>query len=814
MMFGLAMLLASLPLARPGQAAEPLEGDNLPHPACGSNTDVFFFSPLTSRWAFSTGGVGDKQFLWADPGQTPLSDLRLGDFDGDGLSDVFSISGTQWRYSPGGAQPWVNLGTSNVALSDLAFGDFDGDGKTDIFSIGSGNWRYSSGGLSTWKILRPAYPGLTVADLAFGDFDGDGKTDVFTVESNKWLYSPDGVQDWQTLQVQNLLPLTLSDLRFGDFDGDGKTDVFSSYGGSWFLSSGGRAGLEHIQSSSVPLADLRFGDFDADGKTDVFSIGPSDWRYASAGRSEWRFLSSTQDNTNHNQTIDQLLFGNFDAAGKRSPKTLKEELTIDGPPLDILSADFNADGLPDLAASQINPNALLLWGNHSQPGDILPTFTPSGWGPRTDGPRFLASGDFNADGRPDLAYVSLSALYIELNATSPGSDSLNFLDEQTLPLSYQAPAIVAADFNGDGLDDLALSDRDNISVDIFLNQTTPGGAVVKLKSPDSFLVSALPTGLAVGDFNGDGLPDLASADDNSHSASLLVNQTTPGSDVLSFAPQVSLALSFDPTDLLAADLNQDGRDDLASTDVFRDVVSVQLNQSTPGGPLSFTDPVDFSLPNNGGVGTWTQHTLAALDLDQDGRLDLAVASTLRSSVVVLLNTTPAGFSTPTFEAPTDFNGGLETTSLAAGDFNQDGLPDLAAAELSSHIIGLLSNQTQPASLATQGGSGQSAATGSAFKEPLTMSVTDACGEGVIGAQIDLTAPTSGPSAVLDPPGHTTSSAFGFAVVNATANQEPGSYQVTASLPGTGSKVTYDMTNTEVISDTLSRLYLPLVSSSP
>ncbi|MDJ0572973.1 MAG: VCBS repeat-containing protein, partial [Pleurocapsa sp. MO_192.B19] len=84
----------------------------------------------------------------------PLSEVRFGDFDGDGRTDIFSVTPEgeflRWRYSPGGIGKWVNLTRSSVPLENLRFGDFDGDGKTDVFSVkkegNSFRWRYSKAG--------------------------------------------------------------------------------------------------------------------------------------------------------------------------------------------------------------------------------------------------------------------------------------------------------------------------------------------------------------------------------------------------------------------------------------------------------------------------------------------------------------------------------------------------------------------------------------------------------------------------------------------------------------------------------------------
>ncbi|WP_319589411.1 endonuclease/exonuclease/phosphatase family protein [uncultured Draconibacterium sp.] len=87
-----------------------------------------------------------------------LTELRFGDFDGDGATDVFSKFGDQWRYASRGEYGWIDLNSSSIALDDLRFGDFNGDGKTDVFSISSGNeMRYSSGGVSNWIYLDSSY---------------------------------------------------------------------------------------------------------------------------------------------------------------------------------------------------------------------------------------------------------------------------------------------------------------------------------------------------------------------------------------------------------------------------------------------------------------------------------------------------------------------------------------------------------------------------------------------------------------------------------------------------------------------------------
>lgn len=805
----LGCLLLGFIAPAPAQAQTPSTGDDLPRPACGRNTDVFFFS--FGSWSFSTGGVGDRQLLWKDPDQTALSDLRFGDFDGDGLTDVFSVSGTQWRYSSGGVQPWKNLRSSNVSLSDLAFGDFNGDGVTDVFNASGMQWRYSSGGTQPWQVLQSS--NLLLNNLAFGDFDGDGVTDVFTISGSRWLVSLGGDQPWQTLQTQDLLPLTLSELRFGDFDGDGKTDVFTSYSGIWYLFSGGTSDLKQIGSSNVPLSDLRFGDFDGDGKTDVFNIGSGFWRYSSSGQSPWRSLSSTSS-FHSNLTIDDLRFGNFDAAGARRPYLAYTEGSDYGPQNDLVSADFNADGLLDLATIHSNLKSFTAFLNLTASGDALPSFGASANRTLQNTPSRLAVGDFNSDGRPDLAiityihyYDSTGFLEVALNTTGSRSNQLNFLLSPEIPLDAIPSNLLADDFNLDGRDDLAYVTSYADSASILLNQTSAGGVDLEFSQPASFLVDEAPSGFAASDFNGDGLPDLATANFTGKSISLLLNQTAPGSGTVSFARQVSLVTDRDSGSLIAADLNQDGRMDLAAASFDRDQFSVFLNETPPkASTLSFAGPYEFDIPEVGSFGQGNQLALAALDLDQDGRLDLALSNLLSSSVVVIFNATSPGASTAAFTPPTYFHVGDLPIALVAGDFNRDGLPDLAATQ-DTNKLSLLTNQTQPAALSMQGGSGQSARLGEPFPSPLGARVSDACGNGLPGVQVAFSAPPSGPGAVLSQAVSVTGS-DGLASVSAVANNQAGSYTVTATIPSTDARLNFALSNKG------SRLYWPLIRAGP
>ena len=183
-----------------------------------------------------------------------------------------SGGGYQWRYSSGGAGNWVPLAWDVANPAELRFGDFDGDGITDVFHAtpdpgGGFQWRYASGGKaysSKWVPL--GWDGSSPAELRFGDFDGDGRTDVFHATPDpsgmyQWRYSPGAKHSWVNLAYAWEPP---ADLRFGDFDGDAITDVFAlrpdGAGFQWMFSSRGTDAWHDLAWAYEPLPALRVGE--------------------------------------------------------------------------------------------------------------------------------------------------------------------------------------------------------------------------------------------------------------------------------------------------------------------------------------------------------------------------------------------------------------------------------------------------------------------------------------------------------------------------------------------------------------------------
>lgn len=200
-------------------------GDMVRFEKAGGPTSFFYIEG--HKWYHKLGDTGPVAINF-DPDRS-IDDLRFGDFNGDGITDVFAVSPTgQWLVSYSGKTPYQNLNSDGSrTIDELRIGDFDGDGKSDVFAVNNGQWMYSSGGIGSYTKIQHDVT-KSIEDLKFGDFDGDKKTDVFSIEAGRWRYSSAGRGSYVSLETDGSRDIDM--LRFADLDGNGRTDVFCHRG--------------------------------------------------------------------------------------------------------------------------------------------------------------------------------------------------------------------------------------------------------------------------------------------------------------------------------------------------------------------------------------------------------------------------------------------------------------------------------------------------------------------------------------------------------------------------------------------------------
>ena len=366
----------------------------------------------------------------------------------------------------------------------------------------------------------------------------------------------------------------------------------------------------------------------------------------------------------------------------------------------IATGDFNGDGIPDLAVVNVgcggtfcDGTVTILLGN----GDG--TFTAAASPATGIEPISIAVGDFNGDGHIDLAVVNYSGNLTEGTVSVLLGNGDGTFTAAASPTVGDLPQSVAVgDFNGDGIPDLAVVNMCGSGPNCAAVGSVGNVSILLGKGDGTFTLKSSPaTGVdpyfvAVGDFNGDGKLDMAVANSCGTDSTCKSPGTVSillGNGDGTFTAAASLAAGIDPASLAVGDFNGDGRLDLAVANFNSNTLTILLG----GGDGTFTP-----MPTSPATGNLPVFVVVG-DFNLDGIPDLAVANSTGNTVTVLL-----GNGDGTFRAATTPVIGYGPYSIAVGDFNGDGIPDLSVVlgGTNSTMRMLLSHLTQTATATATG----------------------------------------------------------------------------------------------------------------
>jgi uncharacterized protein YjdB len=640
--------------------------------------------------------------------------VAIGDMDGDGKPDIVvacsgsdAVSLHRNTGSPGNVAfaPKTNFATG-ASPYFVAIADADGDGKPDLAVVnGISNdvsvlRNTSSFGSINFATKVDFAAGDFPRYLAWGDADGDGKPDMAVAN-----YYSNSVSVFRNTGSAGTVSFatkvdyaTDSNSTMGDINGDGKPDMAITNSGSAnisvFRNTGSSGTISFApkvnQTTGNYPVGVAIGDIDGDGKPDM-SVA----NYLSASVSVIRnnpFVTPpTVTSVNPNQANPGA---SINITGTNFNPTPTNNVVYFGATRAIVTAASTNSLTATLPAgasyNKVTVNNTALSLTAYSPLQFLPTYNNSPYVPTTvnfatktalttgSGPADVAIGDIDGDGKPEIAVVNSGYFTVSVFRNTGSGTTLSYASNVDFNGAGYPTGIIVGDIDGDGKPDMAVTNAFG-SVSAFRNTSTIG--TISFAGPIALITGASPVKIAIGDLDGDGRPELITANNGSNSVSVLRNISSIG--LFSFASKVDFATGTTPTSVAIADADGDGKPDIAVTNSGSNNVSVYRNTCTPG-ILSFAAAINYTTGNG-------PQDVAIGDEDGDGKPDMVVSNSSfgSGSISVFRNTGSSG--TVSFAAKVDFTTSSDALYTAVGDVNGDGKPDIVVTDYFTNSVSVFRN---------------------------------------------------------------------------------------------------------------------------
>jgi hypothetical protein len=537
---------------------------------------------------------------------------------------------------------------------NIAMGDLNGDGIADLI-VNDGNTSNISlllgnrnGSFQPLKLINAG--GANPFDAVIADFNGDGKNDVaVTTASGVSILLGDGKGNLgaPTVFAAGTNP---GHIVLADFNGDHKLDLAVTNIGSNDVSillgvgDGTFAAAVSVPVGMGPLG-IAVGDFNHDGKPDL--------AVANTG------IVAGSNNGPHGNTL-AILVGNG-KGGFRPASFIPVEKT----PLIVVAGDFNNDTKLDLAVSN---------NGKGDVSELLGNGDGTFQSPRlfhVKGAASLSVADFNGDGNQDLAVTNLTATIGAGSniAVLLGDGKGNFQPPVTAPSGRTALDVFAGDFNHDGKTDYITADSDSNSVSVVLGK---GNGTFFDIGPGVNSKAQFSQQMVTADFNHDGLPDLAIANTGvirafGHTVSVLLGKKGGG-----FMPGKLFAVGQQPSGLAVTDFNHDGHLDLLVANFGDFPTNGNVSLLLGNGDGSFQSARNFAAGD-------FPDAIAVADFNGDGNPDAVVANFGTSlgtpSISLMLGDGKNRFGKS--KNVVTFPQFTQVSNVTTGDFNGDGKADIA-----------------------------------------------------------------------------------------------------------------------------------------
>ncbi len=598
--------------------------------------------------------------------------LESGDIDGDSKPDLaVSYSNTS------NVSVYKNISTTNIisfapsvnfntasGSREVLMGDLDGDSKLDLSVLCYSETLSVLRNTSTSGIISFAtnvdIPSSTFdQNGAIGDLDGDGKLDIVSVlpvVNN----SISVLRNTSSTGSISFAPRVLyaswfydddpMDIAMNDFDGDGKADF--GIANKCMSQNGTNASLIVKRNKQFCPA------------TTITSFSPMSGPIGTSVT----IIGTNFDSTPSNNII---FFGATKAivtSGSTTSLNVSVPIGASHQPISVTNLSTGLTAFSSKPFNVTYPCGGVINQSSLTPKVDFATGTT---------PFSVATGDLDNDGKPDIAVVNVGAATVSVYRNIGVGGTISYAPKVDFITGSQPYSVSLADYNGDGKLDLAVANYNSATVSIFMNTCTNG--TISFSPKVDFTTNSGPSNIISNDFDGDGKTDIATANGASTSISILRNNGALG--IISFAPKVDFTTGTVPYVLSSGDIDGDGKVDIAVANHNSNSVSIYRNTCVSG-TISFAPKVDFT--------TSTQpRGITIGDIDQDGKLDVAITNYGSNSLSILRNLSNIG--TISFAPKVDIATGTQPYSVSIADIDGDNKIDATVVNFGGNSISVLKN---------------------------------------------------------------------------------------------------------------------------
>jgi len=668
------------------------------------------------------------------------STIAVGDLNGDGLPDMVSLQNNQLTTSlnsstPGKISFLYSQGVdSNTQGGVVNIADLDGDGKPELILLNSTQnamYIYRNTSPKNWITFdkrKQYYTSDAPRNVIVNDLDGDGKPDIAINSANNFISVFKNIGSAGNIALGTRVDFTTANPAVGvlqacDLDGDGRTDLAILSGinsiqifqnnvqASPFIESFSPS--HGITGTPVTITGLNFAGASAVSFGGVpassFKVNADQTITAVVGSGAAGDISVT--NSFDTSSIPGFAYGQPPVITSFAPQfgVAGTSVTITGSHFDTVAANnIVYFGRVRGVVTGASATQLVVTAPDKVTYDPI-SVTVSKFTAYTDRPFTLTFpngdtsfttksfsdkfnmvgggngviGDLDGDGKLDMLYpTGYGGNSITVSRNTSVNKSLSFAPVQTFGGGTTALRLYLADIDGDGKLDLVTLNMNPASITIYINNSTAGNisfaAGIKFSSTISSNYFTGISAIAITDMDGDGKPDIATANYGSQTMSLYLNQTVNGK--IAFGQRVDYSVDSYTQDVVLRDMDGDGKPDVLVTTLGVPTLDFFKNISSPGA-ITLADKVAFTIDGD------NPRQARVADVDGDGKLDVLVGNSSAGNISTFRNTTSGGVLS--FVQST-LSKGPGPLNIAVADLNGDGKPDFIFNDYSS-LLGICQN---------------------------------------------------------------------------------------------------------------------------